>query len=33
MGITDKGEQDRITRDGFELFHFIIQGMMKEEDG
>ena len=33
MGITDKDEQDRITRDGFELFQFIIRGMMKEEDG
>jgi hypothetical protein len=32
MGITDKDEQDRITRDAFELFQFIIQGMMKEED-
>ena len=33
MGITDKDEQDRITRDAFELFQFIIQGMMKEEEG
>jgi hypothetical protein len=33
MGITDKDEQDRITRDAFELFQFIIQGMKKDEDG
>jgi hypothetical protein len=30
MGITDKDEQDRITRDAFELFQFIIQGMKKD---
>jgi hypothetical protein len=33
MGITDREQHDRITRDAFELFQFIIQGMMKEEDG
>jgi hypothetical protein len=33
MRITDKEEHDRITRDAFELFQFIIQGMRKEEDG
>lgn len=33
MGITDKDEQDRITRDAFELFQVIIRGMMKAEDG
>jgi len=27
MGITDAGEYDRITRDAFELFQFIIQGI------
>ncbi len=32
MGITDKDEHGRIARDAFELFQFIIQGMMKEED-
>jgi hypothetical protein len=30
MGITDKEEHDRITRDGFEIFQFIIKGMQKE---
>jgi hypothetical protein len=30
MGITDEEEQDRITRDAFELFQFIIEGMRKE---
>lgn len=30
MGITDQMEYDRITRDAFELFQFIIQGMKKE---
>jgi len=33
MGITDREEHDRIARDAFELFQFIIQGMTKEEDG
>ena len=33
MGITDREEHDRITRDAFELFQFIIQGMRKEEGG
>jgi len=32
MGITDREEHDRITRDAFELFQFIIQGMTKEKD-
>ena len=32
MGITDKDERDRMTRDAFELFQFIIQGMKKDED-
>jgi hypothetical protein len=27
MGITDKEEYERITRDAYELFQFIIQGM------
>ncbi len=30
MGISDKGAHDRITRDAFELFQFIIQGMEDE---
>ncbi len=30
MGITDRDEQDRITRDAFELFKFIIQRMRTE---
>jgi hypothetical protein len=30
MGITDKDEHDRITRDAFELFRFIVKGMRKE---
>ena len=30
MGITDKDEHDRITRDAFELFQFIIQRMRTE---
>jgi hypothetical protein len=30
MGITDKEEHDRIPRDSFELFQFIVKGMMKE---
>jgi len=33
MGITDGEEYDRITRDAFEVFQFIIQGMRKEGDG
>jgi len=33
MGIADKDEQDRIIRDAFELFQFLIQGMMKEGGG
>jgi hypothetical protein len=33
MGITDREEYDRISRDAFELFQFIIQGMAKEKDG
>jgi hypothetical protein len=32
MGITDREENDRITRDAFELFQFIIQGMQEEAD-
>jgi hypothetical protein len=32
MGISDKEEYDRITRDAFELFQFIIQGMQEEGD-
>jgi hypothetical protein len=32
MGISDKDEHDRITRDAFELFQFIIQGMQEEGD-
>jgi hypothetical protein len=32
MGISDKGEHDRITRDAFELFQFIIQGMREDGD-
>ena len=31
MGISDKDEYDRITRDAYELFQFIIRGMRKEE--
>jgi len=31
MGITDKDERDRITRDAFELFQYIIQGMKLDE--
>ena len=30
MGITDKEEHDRITRDAFELFQFIANGMKNE---
>jgi hypothetical protein len=30
MGITDKEEHDRITRDAFELFQFIVKGLRKE---
>jgi hypothetical protein len=30
MGITDQEEYDRITRDGFEVFQFIIHGMRTE---
>ena len=30
MGIGNKEEHDRITRDAFELFQFIIQGMREE---
>ncbi len=30
MGITDKEEHDRITRDAFEVFQFILNGMKKE---
>ena len=30
MGITEREEHDRITRDAFELLQFIIQGMRKE---
>ncbi len=30
MGITDKEEQDKITREAFELFQFIVKGMKKE---
>ena len=30
MGITDKEEHDRITRDAFELFQFIVKGMKME---
>jgi len=30
MGIADKEEHDRITRDAFELFQFIVKGMKKE---
>ena len=30
MGITDKEEHDRVTRDAFELFQFIVKGMKKE---
>ena len=33
MGITNREDLDRITRDAFELFQFIIQGMRKEEGG
>jgi len=29
LGITERGEHDRITRDAFELFQFIIQGIKK----
>jgi hypothetical protein len=32
MGISDKSESDRITRDAFELFQFIIQGMREGGD-
>jgi hypothetical protein len=31
MGIIDKDEYDRITRDAYELLQFIIQGMKKEQ--
>ena len=31
MEITDREAYDRITRDAFELFQFIIQGMTKEK--
>jgi hypothetical protein len=31
MGITDKDEYDRITRDAYELLQFIIRGMRKEQ--
>ncbi len=31
MGIIDKDEYDRITRDAYELLQFIIRGMRKEE--
>jgi len=30
MGITEKEEHDRITRDAFELLQFIVKGMKKE---
>lgn len=30
MGITDKEEYDRITRDAYELLQFIVQGMKKK---
>jgi len=33
MGITDEEEYDRITRDAFEVFQFIIQGMRNEGEG
>ena len=33
MGITDKEEHDRITRDAFELFQFIVKGMKKDNGG
>jgi len=32
MGITDQEEYDRITRDAFEVFQLIIQGMREEGD-
>jgi hypothetical protein len=31
MGITDKEEFDRVTRDAYELLQFVIQGMSKNE--
>ncbi len=31
MGTTDREEFERITRDAYELFQFIIQGMGKEQ--
>ena len=31
MGLIDKDEYDRITRDAYELLQFIIQGMGKEQ--
>jgi hypothetical protein len=31
MGITDREDHDRITRDAFELFQLIIQGMREGE--
>jgi hypothetical protein len=33
MGITDKEEYDRITRDAYELLQFIIRGMKTSEEG
>jgi hypothetical protein len=30
MGITENGEHDRITRDAFEIFQFILKGMKRE---
>jgi hypothetical protein len=33
IGITDKEEHDRITRDAFELFQFIVKGMKKDNGG
>jgi len=30
MGITDKEEYDRITRDAYELLQYIVQGMKSE---
>lgn len=31
MGITDREEFERITRDAYELLQFIIQGMGREQ--
>jgi hypothetical protein len=30
MGITDKDEHDRITRDAYELLQFIVRGMKEK---